>query len=133
MKKLPEIGEKAENRRVYSSKSVLAFAELSGDINPVHLDEKYASMSLFQKPIVHGMFVASQISELIANDLPGPGSIYLNQTLSFKNPVFHGDEIICLVEVISIKEDKKIVELSTICLNSLGKIIISGIAIIKII
>jgi acyl dehydratase len=133
MIRLPEIGEKAESKKVYSTISVIAFAELSGDINPVHLDVDFASTTIFQKPIVHGIFVASQISELIANCLPGPGSIYINQTLSFKNPVYHEDEITCVVEVISIKEEKNIVELSTVCINKIGKIIIDGIAIIKIV
>lgn len=133
MKRLPEIGEKAESKKVYSTISVIAFAELSGDLNPVHLDANYASTTIFQKPIVHGIFVASQISELIANSLPGSGSIYINQTLSFKNPVYHGDEITCVVEVISRKEEKNIVELSTICINKIGNVIIDGIAIIKIV
>ncbi len=133
MNRLPEIGESAESKKKYSTISVMAFAELSGDLNPVHLDENYASTTLFQKPIVHGIFIASQISELIANKLPGAGSIYLNQTLSFKNPVYHGDEITCIVEVISRKEEKNIVELSTICINNMGKVIIDGIAIIKIV
>jgi len=133
MNRLPEIGEKAESKKVYSTISVIAFAELSGDLNPVHLNVDYASTTIFQKPIVHGIFVASQISELIANSLPGPGSIYINQTLSFKNPVYHGDEITCTVEVISRKEEKNIVELSTVCTNKIGKVIIDGIAIIKIV
>lgn len=130
---LPEIGKRAESKKVYSTLSVKSFAELSGDFNPVHLDDKYASSTLFQKPIVHGIFIASQISELIANKLPGAGSIYLNQTLSFKNPVYHGDEITCIIEVISRKEEKNIVELSTICINNSGKVIIEGIAIIKMV
>lgn len=133
MKRLPEIGEKAESKKVYSTISVIAFAELSGDLNPVHLDVNYASTTIFQKPIVHGIFVASQISELIANSLPGLGSIYINQTLSFKNPVYHGDEITCVIEVISRREEKNIVELSTICINKIGNVIIDGIAIIKIV
>lgn len=132
-KNLPEIGKRVESKKIYTTTSVKAFAELSGDFNPIHLDEKYASSTLFKKPIVHGIFIASQISELIANKLPGAGSIYLNQTLTFKNPVYHGDEITCIIEVISRNEEKNIVELSTTCINYIGEVIIEGIAIIKIV
>lgn len=70
---------------------VQIFATLNGDLNPVHLNLEYADKTFFQKPIVHEVFVAGQISALIANELPGTGSIYLNQELNFLAPVYHGD------------------------------------------
>ena len=109
------------------------FAELSEDKNPVHLDYEYAAQTIFKKPIVHGMFVASQISNLIANKLPGPGSIYKSQSLSFKRPVYYGDKIKCEAEVILIVPEKKILELKTICSNEYGDIVIEGTAVIKLI
>jgi len=130
---LPEIGDKAMSKRKYSSADVKLFAQLSGDVNPVHLDPEYASRTIFKKAMVHGMFVASQISELIANRLPGPGSIYLHQSLQFTRPVHHDDVITCEVEVINVKPEKRIVELKTTCLNESGNTVIEGAAIIKII
>lgn len=132
MKELPVAGQEAESVKTYSSDDVTAFANISGDKNPVHLDEDFAANSIFKQRIVHGMFVASQISELVAAKLPGPGSIYLNQTLSFKHPVYHGDVIRCVAKVVNVKEEKRIVELSTQCFNSSGTIVIDGTAIIKL-
>jgi 3-hydroxybutyryl-CoA dehydratase len=76
------------------------FAIISQDFNPIHLDEEYAKKSIFQKKITHGMLLGSYISGLIANEYPGEGSIYLEQSLSFKNPCFIGDEVEVIVELI---------------------------------
>ncbi len=76
------------------------FAIISQDFNPIHLDEEYAKKSIFQKKITHGMLLGSYISGLIANEYPGKGSIYLEQSLSFKNPCFIGDEVEVIVELI---------------------------------
>ncbi len=128
---LPKIGEKRTNVVKYSTEKVEAFAKLSGDANPIHLNEEFAKKSLFGNRIVHGILVASQISSLLANELPGPGSVYLNQELKFVNPVYHGDEIICIVEVIDLNEDKNIIILDTICKNNNNLLVIIGKAIIK--
>lgn len=128
---LPEVGQKISSSVTYSTEMVEKFAELSGDKNPVHLDFEFASKSIFKNKIVHGILVSSQISALIANELPGPGSIYLNQELKFISPVYHGDEIICVVEVTDIIEAKNIVILSTICKQTDGKEVIIGKATIK--
>lgn len=128
---LPEVGQKRSSSVIYLTEMVEKFAEISGDKNPVHLDFEFASKSIFKNKIVHGILVSSQISALIANELPGPGSIYLNQELKFVSPVYHGDEIICVVEVIEIIEAKSIVILSTICKQTDGKEVIIGKATIK--
>jgi 3-hydroxybutyryl-CoA dehydratase len=128
---LPKIGEKRTSVVTYSTEKVETFAKLSGDENPIHLNEDFAKESLFGGRIVHGILVASQISALIANELPGPGSVYLNQELKFVNPVYHGDEITCIVEVIELKEDKNIIFLQTLCKNKNNMEVIIGKAIIK--
>jgi acyl dehydratase len=83
------------------------FSKVSQDFNPIHLDEEYATKSIFKKRIVHGMLLGGYISSLIANEYPGEGSIYLDQSLSFKNPCFIGDEVEVIIELIEIKSDYK--------------------------
>lgn len=126
------IGDKAVNYKTYTSDTVSSFAELSEDKNPIHLDYEFAAQTIFKKPIVHGMFVASQISNLIANKLPGPGSIYKSQSLTFKRPVYYDDTIKCEAEIISIVTEKKIIELKTVCSNANNEVVIEGIAVIKL-
>jgi acyl dehydratase len=128
-----KISDFAENTKIYTTEMVKVFSNITGDVNPIHLDPEFSSNYIFKKPIVHGLLVASQISELIANVMPGPGSVYISQNLNFKAPVFHNDKITCRVEIIKIIIEKNIIELSTICKNSDGLIIIDGIATIKII
>ncbi len=108
------------------------FADLSGDHNPVHLDDAYARTTRFGRRIAHGMIAAGLISATLANDLPGPGTVYLSQTLQFKAPVFPGDTITTIVEVKSIRPDKPIVTLATFCKNQDGKVVLEGEAIVLV-
>lgn len=126
-----EIGATASTVREVTAAMVEAFAEVSGDKNPIHLDEDYAKNTLFGKRIAHGILSASFISSVIANQLPGEGSIYLSQSLKFLAPVYLGDTITTTVTVTGIKPEKKIVFLKTECHNGNNKIVISGEAVIK--
>lgn len=130
-KNLPSIGQIATSVKTYNKEDVDMFCKLSGDMNPIHIDEKYAEKTIFKRIIVNGPFVSSQISEILGNNLPGPGSILVHQSFNFILPVYVGDTITCEVEVISIKESKNIIELKTTCFNSDKKIVINGISIIK--
>jgi len=103
---------------------------LLGDRNPVHLDDEFAAGTRFGRRIAHGMIAAAQISAAIGNTLPGPGSIYLNQTLQFVAPVFVGDTLIATVTVIAIKEGKPIATLETICSNQNGEVVLRGEAVV---
>ena len=105
---------------------VRTFADLTGDHNPIHMDDEFASQSLFGKRIAHGMLNASLISAVLANHLPGQGSIYLGQTLKFVAPVFIGDEITARVTVTSVRDDKTIAKLETVCINQRAEIVIKG-------
>jgi 3-hydroxybutyryl-CoA dehydratase len=104
------------------------FARLTGDTNPVHLDESYAATTRFGKRIAHGMLTASAISAVLANDLPGPGTVYLNQTLSFKAPVYIGDTVTAEVELIALR--KRIATFRTTVHNQDGTLIIEGEAVV---
>lgn len=115
-----------------SDDTIRAFAEVTGDTNPLHLDDEYAAGTRFGRRIAHGMIAAGLISATIANDLPGPGTVYLNQTLKFKLPVFPGDTVTATVEVLSVRDDKPIVTLSTVCTNQDDKIVLEGEAVVLV-
>lgn len=125
------IGQKTSKIFDILESDIVSFSQLSKDVNPVHLDEEYASKTVFKKRIAHGMYVGSFISAVIANDLPGKGTIYLHQSLDFKKPVFIGDQIKVSVEVISLVKPT-IYELQTMCFNQNDEIVISGKAIVKV-
>ncbi|HBY06319.1 MAG TPA: hypothetical protein DEH22_00450, partial [Chloroflexi bacterium] len=100
-----QIGDSASLSKTFTEKDVLAFAEISGDQNPVHLDADFAASTPFKKQLVHGMLTAGLISAVLGMKLPGPGSIYLKQELNFKAPVFFGDTITATVTVTKARED----------------------------
>ena len=126
-----KIGDRAVVAKRFTAEDVRLFAEVSTDMNPLHLDETFAGNTQFGKPIVHGMLVASLFSAIIGTKLPGKGTIYLGQELSFKQPVFIGDIITASAEVIDIRTDKPICTLRTVCHNSKGEIVIDGKAVAK--
>ena len=99
---------------------------MTGDHNPVHVDEEFAKTTRFGKRIAHGMLTASLISAVLANKLPGEGSVYLGQTLQFVAPVFPGDTITARVTVKEIREGKPIVKLETVCVNQRDELVIRG-------
>lgn len=119
-------GDSAETTRTIEQADVDAFASVTGDHNPVHVDETFAKETRFGRRIAHGMLTASLISSVLANKLPGKGSVYLGQTLQFVAPVFPGDEITARVTVKEVREDKPIVKLETICVNQRGETVIRG-------
>jgi 3-hydroxybutyryl-CoA dehydratase len=119
-------GDTASLSKTISDADIRAFADVTGDHNPIHLDEEFAKQTRFGRRIAHGMLSASLISAVIANELPGQGSIYLGQTLEFVAPVFPGDTVIARVTVISIREDKPIIKLETVCTNQRDEVVIKG-------
>jgi 3-hydroxybutyryl-CoA dehydratase len=123
-------GDDAEISKTVTDEDVRAFAELTGDRNPVHLDEEYAAGTRFGRRIAHGMLGASLISAVLANELPGRGTVYLSQTLRFTAPVFLGDTVTARVVVKSVREDKPIVTLETVCTNQRGERVVEGEAVV---
>ncbi len=126
-----KIGQKASLQKTFTAADVTAFAGISLDVNPIHMSDGYAKNSLFGKRIVHGILTSGLISAVLANKLPGPGTIYLGQELKFTSPVYFNDDITAEVEVVELREDKKIVKLSTVCRNQDGKEVIVGLATVK--
>ena len=121
-----KVGDSAEITKTIDQADVQAFADLTGDHNPIHVDDAFAKTTRFGRRIAHGMLTASLISSVLANKLPGEGSVYLGQTLQFVAPVFPGDEITARVTVKEIREDKPILKLETICANQRDEVVIRG-------
>lgn len=126
------IGDKSSRNTLITDEMIRAFAALSGDNNPVHLDDAYAAGTRFGRRIAHGMIAASLISATLANDLPGPGTVYLSQTLQFKAPVYPGDTITTTVEVKSVRADKPIAVLVTFCKNQNDVVVLEGEAVVLV-
>ena len=120
------VGDSAEITKTIEQADIDAFAGVTGDHNPVHVDEEFAKTTRFGRRIAHGMLTASLISSVLANKLPGEGSVYLGQTLQFVAPVFPGDEVTARVTVKEIRENKPILKLETICVNQRDEIVIRG-------
>lgn len=119
------VGMSASVARTVGEADILAFAGVSGDTNPVHVDAEFAEASMFGGRIAHGMLSAAYLSTVLGTRLPGPGCIYLSQTLRFKAPVKIGDTVEARVTVKEIKTDKRRVVLTTECLVK-GKVVTTG-------
>ena len=121
------VGAAADRTIEVTDALVRAFADVTGDHNPIHLDESYAATTRFGRRIAHGLLAASQLSALLANELPGPGTIYLSQDLRFRHPIFIGDMVTARVEVVEVGERGR-VRLATTCVNQDGTLLLEGVA-----
>ena len=121
-----EVGQSAELVRTLKHQDIELFAVMSGDVNPAHVDAEFARSDLFHKVIAHGMWGGALISAVLGTELPGPGTIYLNQSLSFRRPVGLGDTVTVRVTVREKKPEKKRVILDCECLNQDGETVIKG-------
>ena len=127
-----KVGDTASVTREITDHDIQTFAILSGDRNPVHLDESFAQTTRFGRRIAHGMLGASLISAAIGTQLPGTGSIYLSQTLKFLQPVYIGDTLTVRITVQKVREEKSIVTLETVCENQNSETVISGEAVVLV-
>jgi 3-hydroxybutyryl-CoA dehydratase len=125
------VGESAQFSKTVTDADIYLFAGITGDVNPAHIDEVYAQGTFFRTRIAHGMLSAGFVSAVIGTRLPGPGSVYLQQTLNFLAPVRIGDTITATAEVIEKLEDKKRVRLKTTCTNQEGVDVLSGEALVS--
>ena len=131
LKPIPiEVGATASFTKTITEEDLVAFALVSTDVNPLHLDDDYAKQTRFGSRIAHGVLSASFISAVIGNQLPGPGAIYLSQNLSFKAPVRLNDSITTTATVIAKKENREIYTLETICSNQDGIVVTEGEAVV---
>jgi phosphotransacetylase/acyl dehydratase len=123
-----EVGETATLERTLSREDIELFAVMSGDVNPAHLDDEYARSDMFHKIVAHGMWGASLISALLGTKLPGPGAIYLEQTLRFRRPVAIGDTITVSVTAATKDPERQRISFDCRCVNQLGEAVIEGTA-----
>lgn len=124
------VGAKASLSKTISEHDVVTFAEISGDRNPLHLDEGFAKQTRFGARIAHGAFTFGLISAVLGMELPGPGTVYLSQNLRFLKPVFFEDTLTATVEITAIRSDKGIVTLKTDCTNQHGEQVATGEAVV---
>ena len=125
------VGQQARFSKTVSESDVYLYAGISGDFNPAHINQAYAETTAFKTRIAHGMLSAGFISNVLGNQLPGPGTIYMSQSLTFLAPDAIGDTITATVEVIEILAEKKRVRLKTVCTNQEGQEILIGEALVS--
>jgi len=127
---VPTVGDKASRTRRVRREDIALFTELTGDRNPLHYDEAAATRSRFGGLIVQGGVTTGLLNAVVAEDLPGPGSVFLHVDWSFKAPVKPGDEITAEVEVLEARADKPITRLRTTIANQEGTIVLDGTALV---
>lgn len=118
-------------QKTVSATDVVGFAQLTGDRNPIHLSEHFAARTTFKKRIAHGLYTASLISAVLGTRLPGPGAIYISQTLNFRAPVKIGDTVVVTVTVAELMAEKSRARLSCICTVD-GEVVLDGEALVKV-
>src|SRR5512132_507853 len=121
--RIPKVGERAERSMRIGDEQIEAFAQLSGDRNPVHFDDAFAKRIGFEGHIAHGAVTASLLSAVLGMDLPGPGSVFLEQRVRFLRPVRPGDTITAALEVAKVRTDKPIVTLAAKITNQTGAVV----------
>jgi len=125
-----KIGDSAQLSKTLKDEDLRIFAEVTGDKNPLHLDNEFASKTIFKRRIAHGFLTAGLISAVIGGKLPGNGTIYLSQTLNFLAPVYIGDEITAKVEVLQVLKGGKRLKLKTQVINQSGTVVVDGEALV---
>ena len=127
---MPKVGDTARRTRRVTRRDIELFTELSGDRNPLHYDDEVASRTRFGGVIVQGGVTSGLLNAVVAEDLPGPGSVFLHTDWSFKAPVRPGDEITAEVEVLEARRDKPLTRLRTTVVNGEGTVVLAGTALV---
>jgi acyl dehydratase len=125
----PQVGQRAERTRRVSERDIELFTEISGDRNPLHYDAAAAQASPFGEIIVQGGITSGILNAVVAEDLPGPGTVFLNANWDFKAPVRPGDEITGAVEILEARDDKPITKLRTTVTRGDGTVVLDGTAV----
>lgn len=126
-----EVGMEASFAKTVSEADIQSFAEVTGDKNPVHLDPDYAAKTIFKGTIAHGMLSAGYISAVFGMEMPGPGAIYVSQTLNFRAPVRRGDKVVAKVRVLELYPSKRRARFECICSVD-GKVVVEGEAVLMV-
>lgn len=122
----PEVGQRAQRSRMVSTADIEAFTSISGDRNPLHYDLQFARATKFGEIIVQGGITSAILNAVVAEDLPGPGTVFLHIDWNFKAPVRPGDTITGIVEVLKVRQDKPITELQTTVVRDDGTVALEG-------
>lgn len=125
-----EVGQSASFSKTVSESDIYLFAGISGDLNPAHINAAYSGQSQFKGRIAHGMLSAGFISAVLGMQLPGPGTIYLSQTLKFLAPVYIRDTVTATLTVLALDREKDRATLSTVCTNQFGRAVVTGEAVV---
>jgi acyl dehydratase len=125
-----KVGDTATRSRKISTRDIELFTELTGDRNPLHYDDDAAARSRFRRIIVQGGVTTGMLNAVVAQDLPGPGSVFLHADWSFRAPTYPGDELTAEVEVLELRDDKPITKLRTTITNQDGTVVVDGTALV---
>lgn len=125
-----QLDQTASYSKTLTEQDLVLFAAVSGDVNPVHLDPAYAATTPFQQQIAHGAWTSSLISAALALELPGPGTVYISQDISFRLPVLLGDTVTVKLQVTEKKTRRNMLTISTTAVNQHGKTIAKGSAVV---
>jgi 3-hydroxybutyryl-CoA dehydratase len=123
---IPPLGTRVSVTKTFTDEDIRRFVEITGDDNPLHVDDDYAANTRFGGRIIHGMLTASLLSTIVGKHLPGVGGLYLGQQVRFVKPVRPGDTITASAEVVAIRPEKRILTLRTECTNQRGEVVITG-------
>jgi 3-hydroxybutyryl-CoA dehydratase len=126
-----DVGMEASFAKTVTEADIIAFAEITGDKNPVHLDAEYAAKTIFKGKIAHGMLSAGYISAVFGIEMPGPGAIYVSQTLNFRAPVRSGDRVVAKVRVMELYPAKRRARFECVCTVD-GKVVVEGEAVLMV-
>jgi 3-hydroxybutyryl-CoA dehydratase len=126
-----EVGDTAEFTKTVSEADIYLYAGVTGDVNPAHIDEVYASNTFFKTRIAHGMLLGGFISTVLGNKLPGHGTVYIKQELKFLAPVHIGDTVTARAEVVEVIKEKNRLRLRTTCENQDGTMVVDGEALVS--
>jgi 3-hydroxybutyryl-CoA dehydratase len=125
------VGQKASFGKTITEADIVLFAAVTGDTNPMHLNAEYAKDTIFKERIAHGMLAAGLITKVLGTQMPGPGTIYLSQTLKFRAPVRIGETVTATVEVVALNPERHRATLSTVCTVA-GKPVLEGEALVSV-
>ena len=123
---LLRVGQSAERVKTVTEADVRAFAEITGDYNPLHFDEQFASKTRFGRLVAQGGIAAGLFNALVAMDLPGAGTVFMSQTLTYRAPTYLGDTLTARIEVLSLKPDKPVCQLKFEVFNQDGACVLDG-------
>jgi 3-hydroxybutyryl-CoA dehydratase len=126
-----EVDMEASFAKTVTDADIQSFAEVTGDKNPVHLDRAYAAKTMFKTPIAHGMLTAGYISAVFGMEMPGPGAIYVSQTLNFRAPVREGDRVVAKVRVKELYPAKRRARFECICVVG-ERVVLEGEAVLMV-